>query len=102
MELMSTKLHQAYLNESILWERELVDYVARCQAQSSGEDSLSSIAASLARLEIRRCLQARTLVRRFCDRPAEEVAAVLSATSLSDHASALLNGNWAAVGLVIE
>jgi hypothetical protein len=99
---MSTKTFRAYLDESVLWEHELVDYVKRCQAQSFGEESLSSIAASLACLEIRRCLQARSIVRRLIDRPAEEVAEALSASGLSDHASALINGNWAAVGLLIE
>jgi hypothetical protein len=99
---MSTKTHRAYLDESVLWEHELVDYVKRCQAQSFGEDSLSSIAASLARLEIRRCLQARSIVRRLSDCSVEEVAEALSVSGLSDHASALMNGNWAAVGLVIE
>jgi hypothetical protein len=52
-----------YLEQSLLWERELVDYIARCQKQSSGAESLSEVAASLARLELRRCLQARALVR---------------------------------------
>jgi hypothetical protein len=99
---MSTKTYRAYLDESVLWEHELVDYVKRCQAQSFGEDSLSSIAASLARLEIRRCLQARSIVRRLSDCSVEEVAEALSVSGLSDHASALMNGNWAAVGLVIE
>jgi hypothetical protein len=99
---MSTKTYRAYLDESVLWEHELVDYVKRCQAQSFGEDSLSSIAASLARLEIRRCLQARSIVRRLSDCSVEEVAEALSVSGLSDHARALMNGNWAAVGLVIE
>ena len=46
MRTMSKKLHKAYLRESMLWEQELVDYLARCQAQASGEESLSEIAKS--------------------------------------------------------
>ena len=91
-----------YLAQSLLWERELVDYIARCQKQSSGAESLSEVAASLARLELRRCLQARALVRQSADRPLTELAALLSAAGLPDHASALIRGNWAAVGLLIE
>jgi hypothetical protein len=91
-----------YLEQSLLWERELVDYIARCQKQSFGAESLSEIAASLARLELRRCLQARALVRQLGGRPLGEVAASLSAVGLPDHASALIRGNWAAVGLLIE
>jgi hypothetical protein len=91
-----------YLEQSLLWERELVDYIARCQKQSSGAESLSEIAASLARLELRRCLQARALVRQLADRPLGEVAASLSAAGLADHARALIRGDWAAVGLLIE
>jgi hypothetical protein len=91
-----------YLEQSLLWEGELVDYIARCQKQSSGAESLSEIAASLARLELRRCLQARALVRELADRPLGEVAASLSAAGLADHASALMRGDWAAVGLLIE
>ena len=54
-----------YLEQSLLWERELVDYIVRCQKQSSGAESLSEVAAPLARLELRRCLQARALVRQL-------------------------------------
>ena len=91
-----------YLEQSLLWERELVDYIARCQKQSSGVESLSEIAASLARLELRRCLQARALVRQLADHPLAEVSASLSAMGLPDHASALARGDWAAAGLLIE
>jgi hypothetical protein len=102
MELITAKNDQNYLEQSLLWERELADYIDRCQKQSSGADSLSEIAASLARQELRRCLQARSLVRRWSDRPPEEIAKALYSSGLSDHASALLRGNWAAVGLQIE
>ena len=102
MQLTSTKLHRAYDQESLLWERELVDYIRRCQTHATGEDSLSATAASLARLELRRCLQARTLVRRLSGYQAEDVAAALRAAGFSDHASALLRGNWRAAGLLIE
>ena len=102
MELISATNDQNYLEQSLLWERELVDYIDRCQKQSSGADSLSEIAASLARQELRRCLQARSLVRRWSDRPLEEIAEALCSSGLSDHASALVRGNWAAVGLQIE
>ncbi len=91
-----------YLEQSLLWERELVDYIARCQKQSSGVESLSEIATSLARLELRRCLQARALVRQLADRPLAEVSASLSGMGLPDHASALARGDWAAAGLLIE
>jgi hypothetical protein len=102
MEMTPAMLHRAYLDESILWERELVDYVRRCQTQAAGEESLSAIAASLARHELRRCLQARTLVRRLGELSAADIAAALGSAGLSDHAHALMHGNWAAVGLMIE
>ena len=102
MELTSTTRHQAYLDESILWERELVDYIRRCQTQAADEDSLSAIAAALARHELRRCLQARALVRRLSECPAQDVATALGSGCLSDHAHALMTGKWAAVGLMIE
>ena len=102
MELTSAQHARNYLDQSQLWERELVDYIDRCQKQSSGPDSLSEIAASLAREELRRCLQARSLVRRHGDRPLADVAAALCDAGLSDHASALVRGNWASVGLQIE
>src|SRR4051812_24360361 len=73
MELIPTNNDQNYLDQSRLWERELVDYIDRCQKQSSGEDSLSEIAASLARQELRRCLQARSLVRCHSDLPLAEI-----------------------------
>jgi hypothetical protein len=91
-----------YLEQSLLWERELVDYIARCQKQSSGAESLSEVAASLARLELRRCLQARALVRQSVNLALGEIAVSLNAAGLPDHASALIRGNWAAVGLLIE
>ncbi len=102
MTAIPAHAYRNYLDQSGLWERELVDYIARCQAQSSGAQSLSEIAATLARLELRRCLQARALVRRFDECSAVEIAGALSIAGLSDHASALLNGDWAAVGLMIQ
>jgi hypothetical protein len=102
MELIPAKNDQNYLDQSRLWERELVDYIDRCQKQSSGADSLSEIAASLARQELRRCLQARALIRRHSDLALVEIVEALSDAGLSDHASALVRGNWAAVGLQIE
>ena len=102
MELIAAKNHQNYLDQSQLWERELVDYMDRCQKQSSGDDSLSEIAASLAREELRRCLQARALVRRHSGLPLAEIIEALSDAGLTDHARALMQGNWAAVGLQIE
>ena len=79
-----------------------MDYVWRCEVHAPNDDSLSVLAATLARGEIRRCLQARALVRRLRDCSAEEIAAALSHAGLGDHAGALLHGNWAAVGLAIE
>ncbi len=90
-----------YLRQSHLWERELVDFIARCQSQAASDDSLSEIAATLARRELRRCLQARTLVRRLNELPVSELATALRTTGLGDHASALVGGNWAAAGLLI-
>jgi hypothetical protein len=102
MGLTPPRSDQNYLDQSLLWERELVDYIDRCQKQSSGDDSLSEVAASLAREELRRCLQARSLVRRHSGLPLAEIIEVLSDAGLTDHASALMRGNWAAVGLQIE
>lgn len=102
MQVTSKTMYTEYVDQSIAWEYELVDYVWRCETHASGDDSLSSIAATLARLEIRRCLQARTLVRRLSELPTEELATALSASGLGDHAGALIHGNWAAVGLAIE
>jgi hypothetical protein len=102
MEGIHSSIQLNYLQQSRLWERELVDYIDRCQKQSSGAESLSEIAASLARLELRRCLQARALVRRLDDHDLSDIVEALCNAGLADHASALLHGNWAAVGLVIE
>jgi hypothetical protein len=102
LDVISGQHDRNYLSQSQLWERELVDYIDRCQKQSSGPESLSEIAASLAREELRRCLQARSLIRRHGDRPLNDVEAALCHAGLSDHASALVQGNWANVGLQIE
>jgi hypothetical protein len=102
MELTPPRSDQNYLEQSRLWERELVDYIDRCQKQSTGDDSLSEIAASLARQELRRCLQARSLVCRHRELPVAGIVEALSDAGLSDHASAFVRGNWAAVGLQID
>src|SRR5688572_25350541 len=102
MEVTANLGYSEYIEQSVAWEYELVDYVWRCEAHSPSEESLSALAATLARGEIQRCLQARALVRRLSDCSAEEIAIALNHAGLGDHAGALLYGNWAAVGLAIE
>lgn len=102
MHRTSVDMQRDYIEQSIAWEFELVDYIWRCEIHATGEESLSALAATLARGEIRRCLQARALVRRLNHCSAEEIASALRQMRLYDHAQALLQGDWAAAGLLIE
>jgi hypothetical protein len=63
-------------------------------APSERDGAETAALASRAREKLRRCLQARQIVRRLRERPESEIVAALKRANFAGHARGLLLADW--------